>query len=95
MHEYQLYNVVCEGNIKVAVDGNNFPDSQIVMNQFDLSLFESMNVHITKKQFKEIFGPQRRPVKKTFYTSVILIECFKLTTLNSLETLTTQLFTIN
>jgi hypothetical protein len=66
MHEYQLYNVVCEGNIKVAVDGNNFPDSQIVMNQFDLSLFESMNVHITKKQFKEIFGPQRRPSKEDF-----------------------------
>lgn len=66
MHEYQLYNVVCEGNIKVAVDGNNFPDSQIVMNQFDLSLFENMTVHITKKQFKEIFGPQRRPSKEDF-----------------------------
>lgn len=66
MHEYQLYNVVCEGNIKVAVDGNNFPDSQIVMNQFDLSLFEAMTVHITKKQFKEIFGPQRRPSKEDF-----------------------------
>lgn len=66
MHEYQLYNVVCEGNIKVAVEGNNFPDSQIVMNQFDLSLFESMTVHITKKQFKEIFGPQRRPSKEDF-----------------------------
>ena len=66
LHEYQLYNVVCEGNIKVAVDGNNFPDSQIVMNQFDLSLFESMTVHITKKQFKEIFGPQRRPSKEDF-----------------------------
>jgi hypothetical protein len=66
MHEYQLYNVVCEGNIKVGVDGNNFPDSQIVMNQFDLSLFESMTVHITKKQFKEIFGPQRRPSKEDF-----------------------------
>jgi len=66
MHEYQLYNVVCEGNIKVAVDGNNFPDSQIVMNQFDLSLFESMTVHITKVQFKEIFGPQRRPSKEDF-----------------------------
>lgn len=66
MHEYQLYNVVCEGNIKVAVDGNNFPDSQIVMNQFDLSLFESMTVHITKAQFKEIFGPQRRPSKEDF-----------------------------
>jgi|APGre2960657373_1045057.scaffolds.fasta_scaffold12231_1 hypothetical protein len=66
LHEYQLYNVVCEGNIKVAVDGNNFPDSQIVMNQFDLSLFESMTIHITKKQFKEIFGPQRRPSKEDF-----------------------------
>ncbi len=66
MHEYQLYNVVCEGNIKAAVDGNNFPDSQIVMNQFDLSLFESMTVHITKKQFKEVFGPQRRPSKEDF-----------------------------
>ena len=66
LHEYQLYNVVCEGTIKVAVDGNNFPDSQIVMNQFDLSLFESMTVHITKKQFKEIFGPQRRPAKEDF-----------------------------
>ena len=66
LHEYQLYNVVCEGTIKVAVDGNNFPDSQIVMNQFDLSLFESMTVHITKKQFKEIFGPQRRPSKEDF-----------------------------
>ena len=66
LHEYQLYNVVCEGTIKVAVDGNNFPDSQIVMNQFDLSLFESMTVHITKIQFKEIFGPQRRPSKEDF-----------------------------
>lgn len=66
LHEYQLYNVVCEGTIKVAVDGNNFPDSQIVMNQFDLSLFESMTIHITKLQFKEIFGPQRRPSKEDF-----------------------------
>jgi len=66
LHEYQLYNVVCEGTLKVSVDGNNFPDSQIVMNQFDLSLFESMTVHITKKQFKEIFGPQRRPAKEDF-----------------------------
>jgi len=66
MHEYQLFNVVCEGNIKVSVDGNNFPDSQIVMNQFDLNLFEQMEVHITKKAFKEIFGPQRRPSKEDF-----------------------------
>ena len=66
LHEFQLYNVVCEGNIKVSIAGNNFPDSQIVMNQFDLSLFESMEAHITKQQFKEIFGPQRRPSKEDF-----------------------------
>jgi len=65
-NEYQLYNVVCQGEIKVSVEGNNFPDSQIVMNQFDLNLFETMQVHITKQQFKEIFGPQRRPAKEDF-----------------------------
>jgi hypothetical protein len=66
LHEYQLYNVSCQGDIKVSVEGNNFPDSQIAMNQFDLSLFEAMEVHITKKQFKEVFGPQRRPAKEDF-----------------------------
>ena len=66
MHEYQLYNVVCEAEIKVSVEGNNFPDSQIVMNQFDLNLFETMQVHITKQQFKEVFGVQRRPSKEDF-----------------------------
>ena len=66
LHEYQLYNVVCEGELKVSVEGNQFPDSQIIMNQFDLNLFESFQVHITKQQFKEIFGAQRRPAKEDF-----------------------------
>jgi hypothetical protein len=66
LFEYQLYNVVCSGDIKVSIDGNNFPDSQIKMNIFDLDLFETMEAHITKKQFKEIFGPQRRPSKEDF-----------------------------
>ena len=66
LHEYQLYNVVCSGDIKVSIDGNNFPDSQIKMNIFDLDLFETMEAHITKKQFKEMFGPQRRPSKEDF-----------------------------
>ena len=66
LHEYQLYNVSCEGELKVSVEGNNFPDSQIVMNQFDLNLFSTMEVHITKKMFKEVFGPQRRPAKEDF-----------------------------
>ena len=66
LNEYQLFNIACEGEVKVSVDGNNFPDSQIIMNQFDLNLFESMEVHITKQQFKEVFGPQRRPSKEDF-----------------------------
>ena len=66
LHEYQLYNVVCSGDIKVSIDGNNFPDSQVKMNIFDLELFDTMEAHITKKQFKEIFGPQRRPSKEDF-----------------------------
>jgi hypothetical protein len=66
LHEYQLYNVVCEGEVKISIEGNNFPDSQIVMNQFDLNLFETMEAHITKEQFKSIFGPQRRPAKEDF-----------------------------
>ena len=66
IHEYQLLNIVCEGELKVSVEGNNFPDNQIVMNQFDLNLFETMEVHITKDQFKTVFGEQRRPSKMDF-----------------------------
>jgi len=66
LNEYQLYNVSCQSEIKVSVENNNFPDSQIVMNQFDLNLFSTMEVHITKQQFKEVFGPQRRPSKEDF-----------------------------
>jgi hypothetical protein len=66
LNEYQLYNVVCQGDLKVSIEGNNFPDSQIVMNQFDLNLFETMEAHITKQQFKQVFGVQRRPAKEDF-----------------------------
>ena len=64
LHEFQLYNIVCEEEIKVAVENNQFPDNQIVMNQFDLSLFDSFEVHITKESFKSVFGVQRRPSKE-------------------------------
>ena len=66
LHEYQLYNVVCKGNLKVAVENNQFPDSQIVFNQFNLDLFETMTVNITKEQFKTVFGEQRRPAVQDF-----------------------------
>ena len=65
-HEYQLYNYVCSDLIKVSVDGNNFPDSQIAFNQFDLSLFESFEIHIPKDSFKSKFGVEKRPSKEDF-----------------------------
>ena len=65
-HEYQLYNYVCEDLIKVSVDNNQFPDNQITMNQFDLSLFETFEIHIPKDTFKSSFGSDRRPSKEDF-----------------------------
>jgi len=64
LHEFQLFNIVCEGDIKVSVDGNQFPDNQISMNTFDLNLFESFEIHIPKEAFKTTFGVQRRPSKE-------------------------------
>ena len=64
LHEFQLFNIVCEEEIKVAVENNQFPDNQIVMNQFDLTLFDSFEIHITKESFKAAFGVQRRPSKE-------------------------------
>jgi hypothetical protein len=64
LHEFGLFNISCEGEIKVAVEGNQFPDNQITMNQFDLNLFDSFEIHITKESFKSLFGVQRRPSKE-------------------------------
>lgn len=65
-HEYQLFNYVCSDLIKVSVENNNFPDNQITFNQFDLSLFESFEVHIPKDSFKSKFGVEKRPSKEDF-----------------------------
>lgn len=65
-HEYQLYNVTCTEDIKVSVQENQFPDNQIVFNQFDLSLFETFEIHIPKDVFKQAFGVDKRPSKEDF-----------------------------
>jgi hypothetical protein len=65
-HEYQLYNFVCEGLVKVSVENNQFPENNGSMNQFDLSLFDSFEIHIPKKTFKQIFGVEKRPSKEDF-----------------------------
>lgn len=65
-HEYQLYNVCGMANIKVMVPENAFPDNQITFNQFDLSLFEAFEIHVTKDEFKKAFGIENRPSKEDF-----------------------------
>jgi hypothetical protein len=65
-HEHQLKNVVDENKMKLSVDQNQFPDNQITFNQFELSLFESFEVHITKEMFKRTFGVDQRPSKEDF-----------------------------
>ena len=65
-HEYQLYNFVCEGLVKVSVENNQFPENNGAINQFDLTLFDSFEIHIPKKTFKEIFGVEKRPSKEDF-----------------------------
>lgn len=64
--EYQLYNYVCDGLLKVSVEGNKFPEDNMTINQFDLSLFDSFEIHILKEDFKKIFGVEKRPGKEDF-----------------------------
>lgn len=66
IHEYSLHGVVAKGDVKIMVPDNQFPSNQVAFNQFDLGLLESFEVHLTKQEFKEIFGPQFRPKKEDF-----------------------------
>jgi hypothetical protein len=52
--------------VKVSVENNQFPENNGAMNQFDLSLFDSFEIHIPKKLFKQIFGVEKRPSKEDF-----------------------------
>ena len=65
-HEYQLMNYVCEELIKVSVENNQFPENTGAINQFDLSLFDSFEIHIPKEAFKLAFGVEKRPSKEDF-----------------------------
>lgn len=61
VHEYQLHNIVDMQTVKVLVPGNQFPDNQVIINQFNLDLFDTFKINILKKEFKKVFGVQFRP----------------------------------
>ena len=66
LHEYPIMNV--EENdfkeIKVIVPKNQFPNNEIKFTGFNLDLFETFEIHITKDEFKNAFGIEERPGKK-------------------------------
>jgi len=64
MYEYQLFNIVDVKILKVLVPENNFPDNQVVVNQFNLDLFDTFKICILKDEFKNAFGDQFRPGKE-------------------------------
>jgi hypothetical protein len=60
-HEYTIQNYICDAKLKVNVDNNQFPDNTGALNNFDLSLFDSFEINITKDVFKAAFGIEKRP----------------------------------
>lgn len=66
LHEYQLFERCEPVSLKVMVPDNQFPDNQITFNAFNLDLFESFEIHITKDTFKNAFGIEARPAKQDF-----------------------------
>jgi len=61
MNEYTLTNIVDVKKIKIVVPDNKFPIETMIINQFNLNLFDTFEVHIMKDEFKRAFGPSKRP----------------------------------
>ena len=66
IHEYTLYNVNQTEDVKILVPQNQFPQNQVAFNQWDMNLFESFEIQITKREFKNKFGADKRPSKEDF-----------------------------
>ena len=62
--EYTLYNVESPKTVKVLVEGNTFPDSQLSYNPFGIEFEQPFEIHIDKRYFEEIFGVGTAPQSK-------------------------------
>ena len=63
-HEYQLFNIVDVQKIKIIVPENNFPDNQVVINEFALDMLDTFQILILKDEFHKAFGIDKRPNQK-------------------------------
>jgi len=61
MHEYTLKNVTDVKQLKVIVPDNKFPVESLIINQFNLDMFDTFEIHIMKDAFKNTFGISKRP----------------------------------
>lgn len=63
LHTYTLFNTVDVKKVKIVVEKNKFPENQLLPNQFNLEMFDTFQVHITRDAFKNAFGIVSRPGK--------------------------------
>jgi hypothetical protein len=61
LHEQTLKNIIAIENIKVIVPDNKFPVESLIINQFNLDMFDTFEIHIMKDEFKNKFGITKRP----------------------------------
>lgn len=61
LHEYTLKNIIDVKKIKILVPKNEFPNENILIDQLNLNLFDTFEIHITKDDFKNTFGIDKRP----------------------------------
>lgn len=63
LHEYTLKNIIDKKRVKVIVPENKFPIESLIINQFNLDLFDTFEIHILKDEFKNKFGITARPAE--------------------------------
>lgn len=61
IHEYTLKNIVDKKRIRIIVPDNKFPVETLIINQFNLDMFDTFEIHIMKDEFKNKFGITKRP----------------------------------
>lgn len=64
LHEYGTMNLSNKKTIKIIFPENKIPENTVNFSSFDMALFESFEVNITKDEFHKAFGITERPAKK-------------------------------
>ena len=61
LREYSIFNRSTVKEIQVLVPDNDFPANDFQFDPFDGMGFEGFEIHITRQEFEEAFGPKARP----------------------------------